>query len=224
MPSGSRPLEGSSSTSTSGSPSRAAARPRRCRMPMLYSPARLRAAAGMPVSSSSSSTRRSGTDPASARTRRWSRPLRPGWKFVASSAAPTVPIGSWQVDVATTVDGRGAAGLVDQPQEHPERGGLARAVGAEEAGDAAGLDVEVQVVDGDEAAEALGQPPDLDARPCRSRGGHAGTRGLMPRSLQPHATSGSTPRWNARSAWHDPWGTGSRAESVAVPHLTMSRR
>ena len=31
---------------------------------------------------------------------RWSRPLRPGWKFVASRAAPTVDCGVGEVDVA----------------------------------------------------------------------------------------------------------------------------
>ena len=36
----------------------------------------------------------SGIEPASASTRRWSRPLRPGWKFVASRAAPTVDCGA----------------------------------------------------------------------------------------------------------------------------------
>ena len=70
-----------------------------------------------------------------------------------------------EVDVALAVDRRGAAGGVDQAEQHPQGGGLAGAVRPEEAGDPAGLDVEAQVVDGDEAAEALGEPSDLDPRP-----------------------------------------------------------
>ena len=186
MPSGSRPLEGSSSTSTWGSPSRAAARPSRWRMPMLYSPARLRAAAGMPVSSSSSSTRLSGIEPGVGEHPQ-----------VVAAAAAGVEVGGLEgradgrlrgreVDVALAVDGRGAAGRVDETEQHPQRGGLAGAVGAEEAGDPAGLDVEAQVVDRDEGAEALGQPPDLDLRPRRGGRAHGVPRGVMPRSLQPH--------------------------------------
>ena len=70
-----------------------------------------------------------------------------------------------EVDVALAVDRRGAARGVDQPEQHAQRRGLAGAVGPEEAGDPAGLDVEAQVVDGDEGPEALAQPPDLDPRP-----------------------------------------------------------
>ena len=165
MPSGSRPLDGSSRTRTLGSPRRAAARPSRWRMPMLYSPARLRAAAGMPVSSSSSSTRASGTEPASARTRRWSRPLRPGVEVRRLEGGPHGPERVGEVDVALPVDRRGAARRVDEPEQHPQGGRLARAVGPEEAGDPARLDVEAQVVDGDEGPELLAQPPDLDPRP-----------------------------------------------------------
>ena len=71
------------------------------------------------------------------------------------------------VVVAVAADGRGAAGRADQAEQHAQRGRLARAVGAEEAGDAAGLDGEGQAVDGGEVAEPLGQVAHLDAGALR---------------------------------------------------------
>ncbi len=91
-------------------------------------------------------------------------------EVVASRAAPTVGSGS----AARRSGGRRSwrcRRWVDQPEQHPQRRGLAGAVRAEEAGDPAGLDVEAQVVDRDEGAEALGEPSDLDLRP--RRGGRA---------------------------------------------------
>src|SRR5664280_2009831 len=66
----------------------------------------------MPTSSSISSTRLVSTPAVSAITRRWSRPERPGWKFVASSAAPTTRCGAlrwlydWPPMVALPLVGR----------------------------------------------------------------------------------------------------------------------
>ena len=51
-----------------------------------------------------------------------------------------------------------------ETEDHPHRGGLAGAVGAEEAGDHARPDVEGQVVDGQLLAVTLGQAPELDHR------------------------------------------------------------
>src|SRR5215468_7659823 len=90
IPAGSRPLAGSSSSSTCGSPSRAAARPRRCRMPRENPRTRRSAAPASPTCPSTSSTRMRGMPAASARTRRWSRARRPGWNPLASSTAPTL--------------------------------------------------------------------------------------------------------------------------------------
>ena len=56
----------------------------------------------------------------------------------------------------------------DQPEQHPQGRGLAGAVRAEEAGDPARLDREVEVVDGGEGAEPLGEAADLDPRPAVS--------------------------------------------------------
>ena len=58
IPSGSRPLTGSSNMSTGGSPSNAAAIPSRCRMPSERPPARRRDADARPTWSSTSFTRR----------------------------------------------------------------------------------------------------------------------------------------------------------------------
>ena len=55
-----------------------------------------------------------------------------------------------------------ALGRRQQPGQHLHRRRLAAAVGAEESEDLAALDLELDVVDGGEAAEALGQPVRLD--------------------------------------------------------------
>src|SRR5690606_17437681 len=47
----------------------------------------------------------------------------------------------------------------------PHRGGLARSVGADEPEQLAGGDVEGQVVERDDVAEALGEPVELEAAP-----------------------------------------------------------
>src|SRR5689334_1087563 len=50
-----------------------------------------------------------------------------------------------------------------QPEQHPDGGGLARTVRAEEAGDVAGCDSQVEAVERPGAAERLGQTPDFDS-------------------------------------------------------------
>lgn len=94
MPSGSRPLDGSSSITTCGSPRRAAAMPRRWRMPSENVLIRRPATAAMPASSVTSSTRRTGMRLEAARTRRWSRAVREPWAAWASRRAPTSRRGS----------------------------------------------------------------------------------------------------------------------------------
>ena len=90
MPSGSRPLAGSSRIRTSGSPSSAWAKPRRWRMPSEYLPTRRRAAvSSRPTSSSSASTRCAGTPMVWAETASASRPRRPACCADASSRMPT---------------------------------------------------------------------------------------------------------------------------------------
>jgi hypothetical protein len=69
-----------------------------------------------------------------------------------------------QVGVTAPVDGRCPRGGGHEAEEHAQRGGLARAVGAEEPDDAASLDGEGDVVDGGQTGEALGEAVDLDHR------------------------------------------------------------
>src|SRR5262249_6785196 len=61
-------------------------------------------------------------------------------------------------------DRRGARGRREQSAQHPDRRRLAGAVAAEEAEDLAATDVERDVVDRDERAEAPRQTADLDRR------------------------------------------------------------
>ena len=107
MPWGSRPLTGSSSTSTAGSSSSAAARPSRWRMPSENVPTRRLAACSSPASASTSSTRgagdrrrawpapaggraRCGRDARrTARSRRPTRPCTRAWPALAR-ASPTI--------------------------------------------------------------------------------------------------------------------------------------
>ena len=63
------------------------------------------------------------------------------------------------------------AGGQHQPEQHPDGGGLARAVGTQESVDVAVADVEVDPVDGAQPAELLDQPAGGDD------GGHAGRLG-----------------------------------------------
>ena len=94
IPSGSSPLSGSSKISTPGSPSIAAARLSRCRMPSENRPTARPATSDSPVRASTSSTRRRGSPVAVVMTRKCWAALRPGWKVLLSSAAPTRRTGS----------------------------------------------------------------------------------------------------------------------------------
>ena len=93
-PSGSSPFTGSSRIRISGSPSSAAAMPRRCPMPSENPPARRPAASRSPTRARTSSTRASGSPWLSARHARWWRAARPLCTARASSSAPTFRNGS----------------------------------------------------------------------------------------------------------------------------------
>ena len=68
----------------------------------------------------------------------------------------------------------GAGGGQHQAEQHPHRGGLAGAVGAEEAVDVALADVEVDAVDGGDPPVALGQAGGPDQSPASEHGVVAG--------------------------------------------------
>ncbi|ELS56589.1 putative Nodulation ABC transporter NodI [Streptomyces viridochromogenes Tue57] len=87
--------------------------------------------------------------------------------------------GVGQLAVRIAADGDLARGRVVQAQDHPHRRRLARAVGAQEAGDGAGPHLEGQVVHSGLVAVALGQADSLDHAPHPSKG--SGQRGTRPR-------------------------------------------
>ena len=89
MPSGSKPLMGSSRIKMAGSPNKAAASPRRCPIPSENPPARLDATAVRPTRSKTATTRPRSMPLASARPPRWFWALRPGWNAFGSNRAPT---------------------------------------------------------------------------------------------------------------------------------------
>src|SRR6266496_196791 len=67
-----------------------------------------------------------------------------------------------QLGVGPPVDGRGARARSGEPEQHPNGGALARAVGADEAGDAPGRGREGQAVYGAHRPVALAQIVELD--------------------------------------------------------------
>ena len=117
---------------------------------------------------------------AAASTRRWLRPLRPGWKAVASSAAPTVRSGSVIATGGPPSTRASPCARPQQAEQDPHRRRLAGAVGPEEAGHPPGLDREGEVVDGDGLAVALGQIADLEL-------GHRERSEIACRALAPSA-------------------------------------
>ena len=91
-----------------------------------------------------------------AMARRWLRAVWPGCMQRASSTEPTSAGRVTEVGVADAVVADLAVVGVGEPDHHPHRGRLAGSVRADEAGDAAGGDVEGQVVDGGAVAVVLG--------------------------------------------------------------------
>ena len=74
-----------------------------------------------------------------------------------------------EVCVLRAADGRRTAGRLDQPEQHPQCRGLARAVRPEERGDLTRLSGEGERIDRADVAERLGKPLDLDAMPIRHK-------------------------------------------------------
>ena len=138
------------------------------------------------TSASTSATRPGGTPAARASTRRWSRPVRPGWRSAASSTAPTRRAGR-----SSSANGR--------PNTSPARWWARRApaacaawwscpapFGPRKPVTVPGLELERQVVDGRELAEALGQ------RDCGQDRGHAAQSTMRRRDSVPNS---SAMRW-----------------------------
>ncbi len=93
-PSGSSPLTGSSSSSTSGSPNTAAAMPSRWDIPSEKPPDLRSPASERPTMSSTSRTRDGGIRWVRASHSKWCRALRVRWVDVASNIPPTCSSGS----------------------------------------------------------------------------------------------------------------------------------
>ncbi len=157
MPSGSRPLTGSSRTTTGGSPSSAAAMPSRWPMPRENLPTRWPATASRPTRPSTSSTRArrdavADGEPAQVVAGGAARVQRPRVQQRADLAQRGGGVG-----VAAPVDRHAAGAGPVEAEDHPHGRGLAGAVRAEEAGDPAGLDGEREAVDGGLLAVGLGE-------------------------------------------------------------------
>ncbi len=146
MPSGSRPLTGSSRIKVAGSPSSAAAMPSRWPIPSENVPDRLPATSVSPVIAITSSTRRREMPVVAASASRWSRALRPLCTAFASSSAPTSRSGAacaaYRRPLTVTRAGRGRV----QPENHPDGGRLARPVRPKEPGHHPGPDGKAQIV------------------------------------------------------------------------------
>ena len=181
MPAGSSPFIGSSRISSSGSPIRHAATPRRWRMPIEYFDTLSSARWRMPTRSSDGPMRsRAAGSRAAARIWRFWLPVRWPWNRGSSTMAPTrasavsrcLGTGYPSSDI---VPGIG----VGQSQQDPDERGLARAVGTEVAEGASPRDEELHAVHGDVVPEALGQPVGLDGPLALGRrlGGAGGQRG-----------------------------------------------
>ena len=165
IPAGSRPFIGSSRISSSGRRAGSA----RCR------------AAGACRGSRSSRGRRRGRPgrrarataamrPSAARSRaaatifRFSRPVRCGWKRGSSTIAPTRASASRRLAGFGRPSRRLAGGRPRQAEQRADHRRLPGAVRPEEAKGDAGRDEQVDAVDGDALAEALGQRAGLDHR------------------------------------------------------------
>ncbi len=141
MPSGSMPLNGSSSISTGGSPSSAAAMPSRCRMPSEKPPARRRATA--PQAGLLDHL----VDPPAGQALRVGQPQQvvaggpAGLQRAGVQQRPDVAQRAPQAAVRPPADQRGARVRGVEAEDHPHRGGLAGAVGADEPGDLSGWTV-----------------------------------------------------------------------------------
>ena len=172
---GSSPSVGSSSTSSSGRPSMACAMASRCFMPWLY----VLDLAVDRVAEAGDLQRlvEAGRPPPAARwpastARRFSRPDRCGRKPGPSTSAPSrdstgAPGTSrWP---KTSISPRGRPG---QPHQHPQRGGLAGAVRAEQADHLSALDGEVDRGHGDEPVGVLLAQPAHDERGVGVLGDH----------------------------------------------------
>ena len=185
MPCGSRPFVGSSSTSSRGARSSAAASPSRCRMPSEYAFTGRRADAAETRpgrSASSTRPRRGRAVRAAAAAGVEERQVGPRRQVPVRRRTLDEGADPRQHRCAPAASARRSSSTRPEvgstrPEHHPHGRRLARAVRAEEAVDVALADVEVDVVDGQHRPEPLGQPVGADHRANRRcRGARSGPR------------------------------------------------
>jgi len=115
-----------------------------------------------------------------------------------------------QVAVAGAADRRRARGGGDETEQHAQSGRLARAIGAEEARDATGLDGEREIVDGGHGAEALRDAVEDEGDACRHGAPFALEDAIGSAARRARAPSGSaaSTRRRARRRRHRASGCG----------------
>src|SRR5690606_37682412 len=123
-----------------------------------------------------------------------------------------------EVAIPLAADRGGAARRGDEPQQHPERRGLARAVRPEEAGHPARLDPEVEAGDGFDRPEPLGHPVEDECLSLR----HASTI-LSPEGVAPPPHVGGASRATARTLASSTAEAGSQmARSIRLRVIALS--
>ena len=162
MPSGSRPLTGSSRISVCGSPSSAAAMPSRWPMPSENSPARFFATVVQPDEVDHLVDAALGMPCVCASASRWLYAERPGVDGARLEQRADLVQRRGVVAVGLAVDGHVARGRRVEAEDQPHRRRLPGAVRAEEAGHDPGLDGEGELVDGALVAVVLRQAVGLD--------------------------------------------------------------
>ena len=156
-----RPLTGSSSTNTRGSPSNAVARPSRWAIPRENVPVGRSATAVRPTCSSTSPTRRRSIRLAAASHSRCPRADRLGCVSGRRAGLPRPFSGSGARDRAG-LDQCGAGIWPGEAQQHAQCRCLPGSVGAEEAGDGPGGHGEGELVDDALLPVRLGERADFD--------------------------------------------------------------
>ena len=187
IPAGSSPFIGSSRISSSGSPSRHEATPRRWRMPIEYLATLSSARSVRPTRSNDGAIRFAASPPrAAASRRRLSRPVRWGWNRGSSTIAPTRARARLLLGRDRDPEQRHRAAVgPGQAEQGADQRGLARAVRPEVTERVPARDPQFDVVDRDVGPEPLDQavglhrPPVGRALEGDAGAGRASRRGLV---------------------------------------------
>ena len=174
MPSGSSPLIGSSNTSTGGSPSMAAAIPSRCAIPSEKPPVRLRAAVGEADELEHLVDAPGREAVAPREPEQMAARAPPGMRRACVEERADLAERRAQIAVAPAADHDLAGVGRVEPEDQAHRRRLPGAVRPDEPRDAARLDPERQVVDGDGAPVSLRETVRFDRCAHAEHGTSAG--------------------------------------------------